>query len=152
MNQRKILVPIGAFATNLKSVYYAVALADRLQALIYIVQQVDTDQTENHQRTWFRETLRDLINNTRQTGIGVSHYMVKANFKEEIVSLIRAEHIDFLVFSKDEEMTERLVHQIRSLIPGQIIQVREKHEIQYIKEGEKRYGTCNDLKPVSGRA
>jgi deoxyribodipyrimidine photolyase len=148
MNQRKILVPIGAFATNLKSVYYAVALADRLRALIYIVQQVDTDQAENHQMTWFRETLRDLINNTRQTGIGVSHYMVRTNFKEEIVNLIRAEHIDLLVFSKDEETTERLVHQIRSLIPGQIIQVREKHEIQHMKEDEKRYGTRNDLKPV----
>lgn len=151
MNQQKILVPIGSFATNLKSVYYAVALADRLQAQIYIVQQAAADQTENQQAIWFRETLRDLINSARQTGIGVSHYMVNANFKDEIVDLARVEHIDLLVFSKDEEMSERLMHQIKSLVPGQIIQVREKDKITYIQEGEKKYGTCNDLKPVSGR-
>jgi hypothetical protein len=151
MYQKKILVPIGPTACNLRSVHYALALAARLGAQIYLLQQAATANAENQQTFWFHETLQDLINNARQNEITLSHYMVNTNFKDEIVDLARSEHIDLLVFSADQAVSEELLLQIKPLVPSQIIQVREKNDIHCIKEGEKPYGTCHDLQSVPGR-
>jgi len=150
MHQKKILVPVGSNANNLKSVYYALALADRLNAHIHILQQAPAKRSENQQSIWFHETLQDLINDARQNDVLVSQYTVNTNFKDEIVDLVRSEHIDLLVFSADQEVSEDLLLQIMPLIPSQIIQVREKDEIQCIKEGGKPYGARHDLQFVPG--
>jgi len=152
MHRKKILIPIGAKANNLKSVHYALALADRLDAQIYILQQTPTVISENQQTLWFSETLQDLINNARQNNIVLSHYMVATNFKDEIVDLVKTEHIEVLVFSADADVSEKLLLQVKPLVPSQIIQVREKDDIQCIKEGENAYDTCHDIQFVPGRA
>ncbi|MCG6909912.1 MAG: universal stress protein [Deltaproteobacteria bacterium] len=152
MVQKKILVPIGQTATNLKSVHYALALADRLGARIIILQQALSSKAENRQAAWFHESLQDLINNARKNDMLLSHYMANTNFKDEIVDLVRVEHIDLLVFCEDGEVSESLLFQIKPLVPSQIIQVREKNEIHCIKEGDEAYGTCHDIQPVPGGA
>jgi hypothetical protein len=151
MHQKKILVPVGSNANNLKSVYYALALADRLDAHIHILQQSLARRTESQQTVWLHETLQDLINDARQNDILVSQYTVNTNFKDEIVDLVRSEHIDLLIFSADQALSEDLLLQIMPLIPSQIIQVREKDEIHCIKEGDKAYGSRHDLQFVPGR-
>jgi hypothetical protein len=152
MHRKKVLVPIGPHANNLKSVHYALSLAGRLDAQIYILQQAPAVKAENQQTLWFNETLQDLINDARQNNIAVSHYTVNANFKDEIVDLVRTEHIEVLVFSTDAEVSEGLLHQIKPLVSSQIIQVQEKDDIHYIKEGENAYDTSHDIQFVSGRA
>ncbi|MEJ2097162.1 MAG: universal stress protein [Deltaproteobacteria bacterium] len=152
MHQKKILVPIGRSAHNLKSVHYALALADRLDAQIVILQQGPAAKAERQQNAWFRETLQDLINNARKNDILLSHYMGNTNFKDEIVDLVKTEHIDLLVFCADSEVSESLLQQIKPLVPSQIIQVREKNEIHCIKEGDHSHGSCHDIQPVPGRA
>lgn len=152
MYQRKILVPIGPTANNLKSVYYALALAERLGAQIYILQQAPALKTENQQTIWFHETLQDLINNARRNEISLSHYMVNTNFEDEIVDLVKSEHIDVLVFNADQAVSEEVLLKVKPLVQSQIIQVREKDDIQFIKkEGDRPYGSRHDLQSVSGR-
>ena len=151
MHQNKILVPLGPNAKDLKSVHYALALAERLKAQIYILQHASTSTVENSHADFLQEALCELINNARQAGIVVSHYMADHRLKEEIVNLVRSEHIDWLVFSADEEVSERLLFQIKPLVNSQIIQVREKDDMNAIKEDTKKYGTRHDFKHVSGR-
>lgn len=151
MPQKRILVPLGPHAKDLKSVHYALALAERLQAQIYILQQAAASDMEYFHGDFLREALRDLINNARQAGIVVSHYIADDQLKEEIVNLVRSEHIDWLVFSSDEEVSEQLLLQIKPLVASQIIQVREKDDMNEIKEGAKKYGTSHDFKHVPGR-
>ena len=136
MNAKKILVPIGTYTKDLKSVRYALALADRLQAQIYILQQNSVTHDETPQSLWLDEALWELINRARQNGVVLSHYTVNENFKEEIVRLAGTEHIDLLVFGADEAGAERLLLQVKALVPSQIIQVREKDDLNHLLEGK----------------
>jgi hypothetical protein len=151
MYQTKILVPIGPAANNLKSVHYALALADRLGAQIYILQQAPAAKSKNQHNIWFDETLQDLMNRARQNEVVLTHYMINTNLKDEIVDLVSSEHIDLLVFSEDQQVSEGLLLQVMPLVASQIIQVREKNDIQCIKEGVNVYGSCDDFQPVPGR-
>jgi hypothetical protein len=54
--------------------------------------------------------------------------------EEELVGLVRDEGIDVLVFSDDDGAGERLVLQIKPLVPSQIIQVKGKDRISYLKK------------------
>jgi deoxyribodipyrimidine photolyase len=152
MHHKRILVPLGPHAKDLKSVHYALALAGRLSAQIYILQQAAASGVENAHAAFLQETLRDLINNARQAGIVVSHFIADHPLKQEIVNLVRSKRIDWLVFSTDEEVSEHLLLEIKPLVASQIIQVREKDDMKEIKEGAKRYGTSHDFKHVPGGA
>jgi hypothetical protein len=145
MNQKKILVPIGPTANNLKSVHYALALADRIGAQIYILQQTPDQKIRTQHNIRFDATLQDLVNRACQNEIILIHYGSNTNLKDEIVDLFSSEHIDLLVFSEDQQVSEGLLLQVKPLVPCQIIQVREKHDNQSIGEGEEDYGACHDF-------
>jgi nucleotide-binding universal stress UspA family protein len=134
MSPKKILVPLVPSAKDLKSVHYAMSLAERLSAHVYILQQADASGLDNPLSLWMGEALLDLINSARQAGLAVAHHITHRNLEEEIVGLVRNEGIDVLVFGDDDAAGERLVLQIKPLIPSQIIQVKGKDHINYLKE------------------
>ena len=126
------MVPIGASGKDLKSVHYALALAERLQAHVYILQLAALGDNPDPFTVWLDEALLDLINSARQAGLTVSHHIAHRELKEEIVGLVKDESIDVLVFGKDNGACELLMLQIKDLVPSQIIQVREKDHISYL--------------------
>ncbi len=133
MMQKKILVPVGSSGKDLNSVHYALALAERLRAQVYILQHDAVDASPNSIATWLDEALLDLINSARQAGLTVSHHIAHRELKEEIVGLVKDESIDVLVFGADNgACCEHLMLQIKDLVPSQIIQVREKDHINYL--------------------
>jgi hypothetical protein len=133
--KKKILVPLMPSAKGLKSVHYAMSLAERLCAHVYIL-QLTAGSAMDAIPSWMDEALLDLINSARQAGLGVSHHVTGRLFEEEIVELVRNEGIDVLVFGDDDGGGERLLLQIKPLIPSQIIQVKEKNHISYLKQKE----------------
>jgi predicted TIM-barrel enzyme len=116
----------------LNSVHYALALAERLRAQVYILQHDAVDASPNSIATWLDEALLDLINSARQAGLTVSHHIAHRELKEEIVGMVKDESIDVLVFGADNGVCEHLMLQIKDLVPSQIIQVREKDHINYL--------------------
>ena len=132
MMQKKILVPVGSSEKDLNSVHYALALAERLRAQVYILQHDAVDASPNSIATWLDEALLDLINSARQAGLTVSHHIAHRELKEEIVGMVKDESIDVLVFGADNGVCEHLMLQIKDLVPSQIIQVREKDHINYL--------------------
>ena len=132
MLQKKILVPLGASGTDLKSVHYALALAERLRAQVYILHQAPRENGERAPSMWLDEALFDLINSAREAGLAVSHYVAQQALKEEIVALTTAENIDILVFSGADGVNEQVLAQVKPLIPCQIIQVKEKDRVDYL--------------------
>jgi len=132
MFRKKILVPLGRSGRDLKSVHYALSLAERLQSQVYILQQEPSASFDYQFSAWLGEALLDLINSARQAGLSVSHHITHRELKEEIVDLVIAEGIDLLVFSLDNGLSERLLQQLKPLIPTQIIQVKEKDHISYL--------------------
>jgi len=149
MHRKKILVPLDAHTSNLKSVHYALALADRIQAFIYIVRQRKTSGEEIQHFDLLDQALRELINNARESGISLYYYEVEKNFIDEIVELVKTENISLLVFNTEKNDSEHLMRLIKPLVSCQIIQVKKWEE--NLKEEGKRYGTRNDLKSLSGR-
>ena len=135
MAAKKILVPLVPSAKGLKCVHYALSLAERLGAHVYILQQI-AGPASDALSIWMDEALLDLINSARQAGLGVSHHITRRLFEEEIVELVRKEGIDVLVFGDDDGGGERLLLQIKPLISSQIIQVKEKVHIGYLKQEE----------------
>jgi hypothetical protein len=132
MLQKKILVPVGSSGKGLYSVHYALALAERLRAQVYILRHDVVDASPNSIATWLDEALLDLINSARQAGLTVSHHIAHRELKEEIVGLVKDESIDVLVFGADNGACGHLMLQIKDLISSQIIQVREKDHISYL--------------------
>ncbi len=132
MYQKKILVPVGAGERDLKSVYYAMSLADRLQAQVFILQEAGPKDAQDALGFWLGEALPDLINTARQAGLKISHLIVRRPLKEEIVTLAREEGIDLLVFGADAGDGYGLPLQIKPFVAAQIIQVSEKDHIRYL--------------------
>jgi nucleotide-binding universal stress UspA family protein len=132
MLQKKILVPVGSSGKDLSSVHYALALAERLRAQVFILRHDVVDASPNSIATWLDEALLDLINSARQAGLTVSHHIAHRELKEEIVGLVKEESIDVLVFGVDNGACEHLMLQIKDLVASQIIQVREKDHISYL--------------------
>lgn len=138
MQQKKILVPLGSAGKDLKSVHYALALAERIEAQVYILQQDDGAASRNPMTVYMGEALTDLINSARQAGINVSHHIAHKELKEEIIGLVRAENIDLLVFGTEDGVNKRLLLQVKPLVSSHIIQVKGKHHISYIREDETK--------------
>ena len=130
--QKKILVPLGSCGKDLKGVHYALSLAERLQARVYILQQDPDAGADDAFAVWRDDALADLINSARQAGLTVSHHIVHREFREEIVGLTKEEGIDLLVFGADDGACERLLVQVKPLVSSQIIQVKEKNHINYL--------------------
>jgi hypothetical protein len=134
MSPKKIMVPLALSTKDLKGVHYAMSLAERLHAHVYILQQTAGSGSDDPLSTWMDEALLDLINSARQGGLVVSHHISHRFLEEEIVGLVRNEGIDVLVFSDDDGAGERLLLQIKPLIPSQIIQVRGKDRVSYLQQ------------------
>ena len=132
MSQKKILVPFGPSAKDLKSVHYALALAERLKAQVYILQNAPAPGLGNSRSVWAKEALLDLINSARLAGLTVSHLIANGGLEEEIIGLVKEEGIDVIVCGADDGICERCFLQIKPLFTGQIIQVKEKNHVNYL--------------------
>jgi nucleotide-binding universal stress UspA family protein len=132
MSQRKILVPLSLSGKDLKSVHYALALAERIEAQVHILQRDDGVGSENSIFSYMDEALSDLINSARQAGLNVSHHIAHKELKDEIIDLVKTEDIDLLVFGAEEGVDKHLLRQVKPLVSSQIIQVKSKDHISYV--------------------
>jgi nucleotide-binding universal stress UspA family protein len=132
MSRKKILVPLWPSGKDLKGVHYALSLAERLHAQVYILQQAAVAGFENPLGGWLEEALLDLINSARQAGLTVSHHLAHGELEVEIVDLVKEEGIDVLVFGEDDGARDRLLLHVKPLVSSQIILVKEKNHIDYL--------------------
>ena len=132
MFRKKILIPLAAAGWNLNGVHYALALAERIEARIYILQQRTAAQPQNPRPSWLEAALKELIGGARQAGLEVSHHITDNGLAAEIVALVRLEGIDVLILNADDEICQSLLLQIKPLVASQIIEVRGKNHISYL--------------------
>ncbi len=132
MVQQKILVPVWLSDTDLNSVYYALALAARIRAQVYILRHDAEGLSANSKAIWFEKALLDLIYSARQAGLTVSDLITHQELTKDVVDLIKDESIDVLVFGAGNGACKQLIFQIKDTFPGQIIQVKEKDHISYL--------------------
>ncbi len=125
MTRKKILVPIDPENKDLKALYHALALAERIQAKVFILlsrlpgnpQQVDS---------WVEEDLMDVIHGACEEGLQVSYHIEEDGFEEEVISLVESEHIDLIVVSAEKGPIKDILQRIKPQMSTQIIQVKGK--------------------------
>lgn len=129
--QKKILVPIDPENKDLKALYHALALAERIQAKVFILlsRHVENLQQIN---SWVEEVLVDIIHGACEEGLQVSYHIAEDGFEEEIISLIESEHIELIVVSADKGPIKGILQRIIPRVSAQVIHVREKDHINYL--------------------
>ena len=131
LRREKILIPLGHNKNGLKSLHYAMALAERLKASLYIVQDSRCTSLKGAGSPGFDDTLKEMINSARLAGFSVSHHLA-TDLEADIVEMVEEEGIDVLVFSADDADCAGIVQRVRPRVPVQIIEVREKDHGSYI--------------------
>jgi Universal stress protein family len=126
MQQKRILVPVGSSLKDLKGVYYALSLAERLATQIFILQQSENEGEGESHSVWLNEALMDLINSARTAGLSIAHHVAAGDVIGEIVSLVKSESINLLVLGVDDREYENFTLQLKPHIACQIVQVKEK--------------------------
>ena len=132
MLQKKILVLVGHSGKDLKGVHYALSLAERLQAQVFILQKAGEHGDQNPLALWMGEALPDVINSAREAGLSISHLIANRPLKDEIVELALEEGIDLVILGDGDDACHGLPLQIKPLVPSQIIQVSEKDQVRYL--------------------
>ena len=129
VKQKKILVVLGLENTDLSGLHYALSLAGRIQARVFILKLDPPHGLKSPRDVWMEEALLDVIESARQVDMTVSYQVTRGPQEKEILDLVKGEGIDLVVFGEEEaDLKNSLIH-VRSLVPSQIIQVRGKNNI-----------------------
>lgn len=129
-SQKRILVPLGPQNNDLKAVYHALALAERMKAKILIL-QIENQKDKNGSNNLKEKVLLDLVNTASQEGLTVSHHIAYGALEKEILDFIKKESIELVVLGEGDQISQSVVR-IRTKVPIQIIQVKEKNNVNYL--------------------
>ena len=125
MTQKKILVPIDLENKDLKALYHALSLAERIRAKVFIL--LSRQRRNSHQiDSWLEEVLMDVIWGASEEGLQVSYHIAEDGFEDEVISLVESEHIDLIVVSAEKGPIKDNLQRIIPQMSTQIIQVRGK--------------------------
>ena len=125
MTRKKILVPLDLENKDLKALYHALALAERIQAKVFIL--LSRQLGNPHQiDSWVEEVLMDVIHGACEEGLQVSYHIAEDGFEDEVISLVESEHIDLIVVSAEKGSIKDILQRIIPQMSAQIIQVRGK--------------------------
>jgi hypothetical protein len=125
VTRKKILVPIDLENKDLKALYHALALAERIQAKVFIL--LSRQLGNPHQiDSWVEEVLMDVIHGACEEGLQVSYHIAEDGFEDEVISLVESEHIDLIVVSAEQGFIKDILQRIVPQMSTQIIQVRGK--------------------------
>ena len=129
---KKILVPLGPETKDLKGLHYALALAGRIQASVFVLKLEEDAGPKDLQAGWLEDSLKDLVNSARQAGLGLSYLAVRGNLEDEVTALVEAEGIDLVILGEVGTQLERSLKQVHPRLHIQFVQVTGKDHIDYV--------------------
>jgi len=131
VNTENILVPFGRHSSDLKSLYHAFALGERIRAKIFVLFFKGEDLNPQ-QMTPLENACLEMIRSACEEGISVSFHIANDEFEEELLNIIKTEHIDLIVVSAGDIEMESAVKDISPKVSIQIIKVKGKNNINSI--------------------
>jgi nucleotide-binding universal stress UspA family protein len=125
VTQKKILVPIDPENKDLKALYHALSLAERIRAKVFVL--LSRQRGNPHPiDSWVEEVLMDVIYGASEEGLQVSYHIAEDGLADEVISLVESEHIDLIVVSAENGPIKDILQRIIPQLSTQIIQVRGK--------------------------
>jgi hypothetical protein len=125
VTQKNILVPIDPENKDLKALYHALALAERIQAKIFVVLSRQSGAIGRID-DWVEEVLMDIVHGACEEGLQVSSHIAEDGLENEVISLVESEHIDLIVVSAENGPLKNMLQRIVPQMSTQIIQVKGK--------------------------
>lgn len=126
MIEKKILVPFGPRREDLMSVHHALALAERLQARVFLLQWSGRPDGREMDSVWLEEALADVVSSARLAGRRLIHLQLTGSPEEEIIGLVRDQKIDYLVLNDGPSSLERSLLQLDPSLKPRIIRVKAR--------------------------
>ncbi len=123
MTQTAILALLGPGDRDLKSLHYALALGERMEARLVVLQWSEESAQCPPRNAERGDIPAKLITAARQAGRNISH-LKEIDFPvRRLVRLVQDEAIELLVLSADEPRAEKLLLNREPPLPCRIIQV-----------------------------
>ena len=129
MSCKNILVPLGKESKDLKALYHAISLAERIQSRILVLSLEESTKKQSQ----FIEACLDVIRSACEQGLHISFHIVSNSSDIEFLKLLERESIDLIIISDTEIRIEKKIRKIMSMVSCQIVQVREKNDINLIQ-------------------
>ncbi len=130
MGQENILIPLAPDSKDLKALHHAISLAERINSKI-IVYSMESEDAKNP----VIEACKDVINRGRENGLKISFLVTSSpgeNTTMDFLQLLDRKRIDLIVLSDTEEYLEKMVRKLMPSIFCQVVQVKEKDDINHL--------------------
>ena len=125
MNTENILVPFDQYSKDLKPLYHAFSLTERIKAKIFVV----FFKKENDPVAPFEKACINMIQSACEEEMSVSFHIANDLFQNEMLNIINTEHINLIVISAGDSNMESSIKAINPKLSVQIIKVKEKNNI-----------------------
>ncbi len=125
MNTENILVPFDQHSKDLRSLYHAFSLAERIKAKVFVL----FFKQENDIVTPFEKACMNMIQSACEEEMSVSFHIANDLFQNEILNIINTEHIDLIVISAGDSNMESSIKAVVPKLSVQVIKVEDKNNI-----------------------
>ena len=131
MNTENILVPFGRHSSDLKPLYHAFALAERIRAKIFVL-FFKSENSGQRQMTPLEKACLEMIHSACEEGLSVSFHIANDEVEVEFFNIIKTEHIDLIVVGAGDTEMESAIKGIKPGVSIQIVKVKGKNNINSI--------------------
>jgi K+-sensing histidine kinase KdpD len=125
--EKKILVLLHPESRELSALHHALALAERIKAQV-IVLRIEPVEQKTALAGWVDEAVLELLNHAREAGMSVSCNTLRDPSRAALVGFVQEQDIDVIVVGENGGRWVKVLLQMKSGMPTQIIRVSEKDE------------------------
>jgi len=128
---KNILVPFGRHSLDLKSLYHAFALTERIRAKVFVFFFKEANLFQE-QITPLEKACSEMVHSACEEGMSVSFHIASGWFEVELLNSIKMEHIDLIVIGAGDREMESAIKDFNLGRSIQIIKVKGKNKINPI--------------------
>ena len=126
MNTENILVPFDRNSSDLKGLYHAFSLAERIRAKVFVL--FFTDDISGHSsETPLQKACLEMVHSACEEGKSVSFHLAGTPPETELRSIIKTEHIDLIVIDAGDTRMKSVIRDINAGLSIQILEVKGKY-------------------------
>ena len=126
MNTKNILVPFGRHSLDLKSLYHAFALAERIRAKVFVLFFKEENLVQE-QILPIEKACLEMVHSACENGMSASFHITWGQLELELLNIIKMERIDIIVIGAGDTEIESVIKGLKLAVSIQIIKVREKN-------------------------
>ncbi|MCP3873494.1 MAG: hypothetical protein GY699_10125, partial [Desulfobacteraceae bacterium] len=127
-----ILIPLGKESKDLKALHHALSLAERIDSRVLVLSHEEATKKQKKKNPVIEACL-DVVRSACEQGLQISFHITSSSSEAEFLKMLERERIDLIIISNTEIRVKKMIRKIMSMISCQVVQVREKNDINLIQ-------------------